>query len=115
MAQFEIRTDIPRPSEVRNLGGNTLKYPLDKMTVGSCIIVSKEHMLENDTPKQFRNRVAQAVRTYKKTTNEKAHLMPGYDEASYIPVEFTVLTLGAPPPEQPDAWQEGDIGIWRDS
>lgn len=116
MATFEIRKDIPRPTHARNLGGAALKYPLDRMEPGDCIIVSKaEHGKPEDDSRDLRNRVAQAVRTYKKNVNEKAHLMPGYDETKYTPVEFTVLTLGVPPKGQEGAWAEGDIGIWRDS
>ena len=78
-------------------------------------IVPKAQMQDGQNPKSFRDRINQAVRTYKQRVNKTAHLEPGYDEATYVPVDFTVLTLGAPPEDQPDAWEEGDVGVWRDS
>lgn len=111
---FKIQTGIAKPAE-KSHGGTSLKYPLDKMEVGSFFVVPKSEMSEGDTEKKFRDRVNQAVRTYKQRANNKAHLEPGYDEASYVPLDFTVLTLGTPPAEHPDAWEPGDVGVWRDS
>lgn len=111
-SKYEIR-DIPRPN-VAKRGGQD-KYPFEDLEVGQCFIVSKEEMEEGQTPKRFRDRINQAARTYKQRVNGKAHLEPGYDENTFIPVDFTVVTLGPPPEATPDAWEEGDVGVWRDS
>lgn len=112
MSDYQIKTGIARPGP-KAMTGNS-KYPLADMAVDSYLIVSKDERKDDDTDRTFRNRVCQSVRSYTQRTNRDAHLVPGHDPATYQPVEFTVLLLGDPPKEHPDAWVAGDIGIWRD-
>jgi len=114
MGVFQIQSGIPRPGPKQS-GGPLEKYPLQQMKVGDFFIVPQSEMFEGDTSKKFRDRVNQAVRTYKQRANQKASVEPDFDEATFEPVDFTVLTLGEPPQDHPDAWQPGDVGVWRDS
>ncbi len=111
---YEIQTGVARPQH-KMTGGNSPKYPLARMQVDSFIVVPQSEMLEGDTPAKFRNRVNQAVRTHKQKVNRDAVLTPDYNAETYAPVDFTVLLLGAPPQDAPQAWQAGDVGVWRDS
>lgn len=111
---FELKSGVPKPAH-KSTGGNSMKYPLDKMEVGQFFVVPRAKAEPGDDDRKFRNRINQAVRTYKQRRNAEAHLQPGYNEANYTPMDFTVLTLGEPPAEHPDAWTKGDVGVWRDS
>lgn len=111
---FEIKKGIARPAD-KQAGGQTLKYPLDKMEVGDYFVVPQDQKRSGDTDKKFRDRINQSVRTYKQGRNKRAHLEPGYDKDKHVDLDFTVLTLGNPPEDQPDAWEAGDVGVWRDA
>ena len=111
---YKIRSGVPRPPVKKRAGGPD-KYPFASMQIGQHFVVPKSEMEEGQTEKSFRDRIAQAARTYKHRVNGQAHLEPGYDEDTYTPVDFTVATLGEPPEDDPEAWQPGDVGVWRDS
>lgn len=116
---FKIQQGISKPAG-KSSGGREEKYPLAGMNPGDFFIVPQSEMTEAEkaapnSEKKFRDRVNQAVRTYKQRTNKAAPLVPGYDEATYVPVDFTIITLGDPPEEHPDAWVAGDVGVWRDA
>ncbi len=109
---FKIQSGVARPAPKR--AGGDVRYPTADLEVGQYFIVPKSHMLEDDTPQKFRNRINQSVRTQKQRLNSQAHLEPDYDEASFVPRDYSVILLDAPVGKDQD-WAEGDVGVWRDA
>lgn len=111
---YQILKGVQKPEQTAKKGSGPEKYPTGRLEVGDFFVVPKSEMRENDSPAKFRNRINQAVRTYKQRANNELTRQAEYDPLTFQPLEFSVILLG-PPTKQDQPWQEGDVGVWRDA
>lgn len=111
---YEIRRGVQKPQPSPKKGAGPEKYPTGKLAVGEYFVVPKAEMRDGETPAKFRNRVNQAVRTYKQRANRERTQDADYNPATFEPMEFSTILLGAPTSEE-QTWKEGDVGVWRDA